>query len=123
MMKIVRWSLQLALLSAVYFVGEQAAAWSGLPIPGTVLGVVLLFLLLLSGLIRPEQVEEVANFLLKHLMFFFIPIAAGLMNSADLFLEHGLFLFLAIVISAAMPLWVAGALTQLFRRRRGECKF
>ncbi|HWR39594.1 MAG TPA: CidA/LrgA family protein [Patescibacteria group bacterium] len=113
---------QLAILCAIYWSGNQLAAFSGLPIPGSVLGVVILFLLLSTGVVKLEQVSEVADFLLRHLMFFFIPIAAGLMTSADVFLENGWILIIAITAGAAVPFWVVGTFAQTLRRRRGECK-
>jgi holin-like protein len=71
---------QLALLWGLYLLSDSLVALTDLPVPGNVLGIVILFSLLCLGVIRIEQVEEVADFLLKHLMFFFIPIVAGLME-------------------------------------------
>jgi holin-like protein len=122
MMKLIRLTGQLAILGGVFWLGTEISERSGLPIPGSVLGVVILFFLLLSGLIKLKHVEEVADILLKHLMFFFIPISVGLMNAADIFLEHGWILLLAIIISALTTLWVTGNVTQLLRKRQGECK-
>ena len=113
--------MQLAILSGVYWTGTKLAEWSGLPIPGSVMGVMLLFLLLLVGVIKLEQVEEVADVLLKNLMFFFVPVAVGVMNAAD-FLEQGPLLLSALFIGTLVPLWVTGALTQFLRKRQHECK-
>ena len=113
---------QLAILVAVYWSGNQLAAVSGLPIPGSVLGVVILFTLLATNIIKLEQVSAAADFLLKHLMFFFVPIAAGLMTSANIFLESGWTLIIALVAGAAVPFWAVGFITQILRRRRGACK-
>ena len=122
MKKYFRWSGQLAILGGIYWTGNQIAAISGLPIPGSVLGVVLLFVLLFAGAIKLEHVAEVSDFLLKHLIFFFVPIAVGLMTSAEIFLENGWILVVAIIIGAAIPFFAVGTLTQMLRRRRGECK-
>ncbi|MDR3563741.1 MAG: CidA/LrgA family protein [Negativicutes bacterium] len=122
MLKYLRWSGQLALLGGVYWAGTQIAERSGLPIPGSVLGVILLFFLLLSGIVKLEYVEEVADFLLKHLTFFFVPIAVGLMTTADIFLANGWVLVVAILVGGAVPFWAVGIIAQALRRRRGECK-
>ena len=42
---------------------------------------ILLFLLLLTNVIKLEKVEAVSNFFLDHLAFFFIPTSVGLMTS------------------------------------------
>ena len=122
MKKYCRWLGQLAILSGIYWAGNQIAANSQLPIPGSVLGVMLLFILLFIGVIKLEQVAEVADFLLKHLIFFFVPIAVGLMASAEIFLNSGWLLVTAIIIGAAIPFFAVGTMTQLLRRRRGQCK-
>ena len=123
MLKKARWAGQLAILSSVFWAGTQIAERSGLPIPGSVVGVMLLLFLLLSGVIKLKHVEEVADYLLKHLVFFFIPIAFALMNTADIFLENGWILAIAIFIGAIFPFWVTGHITQMLRRRRGECRY
>ena len=122
MRKTVRWAGQLSILCGIFWTSTQIAAGSGLPIPGSVLGVIMLFFLLLSGVMKLEYVEEVADFLLRHLMFFFVPIAVGLMDTAEIFLDNGWTLVLAIVIGAIVPFWVTGNITQVLRRRRAECK-
>ncbi|MBN2109575.1 MAG: CidA/LrgA family protein [Methanosarcinaceae archaeon] len=60
-----------------------------LPIPGNVLGMVLLLFLLLSGMIRMSMIEDVSNFMLKHLFFFFIPAAVGLITCFSYWKENG----------------------------------
>ena len=122
MRKIVRWFGQLLILCGVFWTGSQLAEWSGLPVPGSVVGVVLLFFLLLFGVIQLEYVEEVADYLLKHLVLFFIPIAAALMDTADIFRENGWTLAVVIIIGVILPLWAAGTVTQMIRRRCHECK-
>ncbi|MDR3561381.1 MAG: CidA/LrgA family protein [Negativicutes bacterium] len=122
MPKMIRWLGQLAILYGVYWIGTMLEA-TGLPVPGSVLGVVLLFLLLSIGVVKLEYVEEVADYLLKHLMFFFVPVAVGLMTSASVFLENGWILVIAIFVGAAAPCWAVGVITQTLRRRRGECNF
>ena len=110
------------ILSGVSWTGSQLAEWSGLPVPGSVVGVVLLFFLLLSGVIQLEYVEEVADYLLKHLVLFFIPIAAALMDTANVFRENSWILAVTIMIGVILPLWMAGAVAQMIRRRCHECK-
>jgi holin-like protein len=122
MVKAGKWLGQLAILGGVYWAGLLLSEKSGLPIPGSVLGVLLLFFLLLFGVLKLEYVEEVADFLLKHLMFFFVPIAVGLMASMDIFYESGWILALALFAAALIPFWSVGLFTQYLIRRRGECK-
>lgn len=66
---------------------------------------------------RQSHISEAANFLLKHLVFFFVPIAVGLMNWGGVFYDYGWVLLAAIVISTALPLLVVGWLAGALRRR------
>ncbi len=109
---------QLALLWAIYLGSTWLVGFLGLPIPGNVVGVVLLFSLLCLGVVKLEYVELAADLLLKHLVFFFVPIAVGLMEWGGVFREYGLTLALAIVLSAVLPLLAVGGLTQLLNARR-----
>lgn len=69
------------LLLSIYFVGEILSNLFNLPIPGSIVGMILLFVLLTSNIIKIEKIENLANFFLNHLAFFFIPACVGLMTS------------------------------------------
>lgn len=109
---------QLALLWAISAGSSWLVKALSLPVPGNVVGVLALFALLSLGVVRLPQVELAADFLLKHLVFFFIPVAVGLMEWGAVFAEHGLVLALAIVASAVLPLLAVGLVTQALNRRR-----
>lgn len=103
---------QLSLLWIIYYLSTLAVEFFHLPIPGSVLGMISLFILLSTGLIKEHWLSTVANPLLKHLAFFFIPIAVGLMEWGDLFLEKGYLLFLPLVISTLVALLTTGGVVQ-----------
>lgn len=68
-------------------------------IPGSVIGLVALFLCLKWEWIRLEWVEVGAAFLIAELMLFFIPAAVGVVQYQELILQNGLYLLAFIVIS------------------------
>jgi len=108
---------QLALLWGTYLLSEQLVALTALPVPANVLGVVILFSLLCLGVIKIEQVEGVADFLLRHLVFFFIPIVAGLMEWGGMFREHGPALACAVVVSSLAALFSCAGIALALRRK------
>ncbi|MBP1771499.1 MAG: LrgA family protein [Holophagaceae bacterium] len=112
---------QLTVLTAIYLVGNQVASLTSLPIPGNVIGVMLLYALLNLGILRLDQVQDAADFLLRHLVFFFIPVAVDLMNWGGLFWKYGLMLALAIVASTATTYLGTGWLAQRLRSREESC--
>jgi holin-like protein len=111
-----RYFFQLAILWGIYLLSDLLVSLAALPIPGNVLGVVILFGLLCLGVIKLEQVEGMADFLLKHLVFFFVPIVAGLMEWGGMFKEYGLTLALAIVASSLVTLFACAWITLALRR-------
>lgn len=120
-MKTLQFLGQCILLWLISWAGDQAAILTNLPIPGNVLGMLLLFVLLLTGVIKLEYIQEAANFLLKHLVFFFIPVAVGLMNWGGLFYTHAAVLTLAIALGAALPFWAVGTVVERMHGRSKKC--
>ena len=53
-------------------------------IPGSILGMLLLFALLLTGVVKIEWLSPVTSLFLKHMSFFFIPLGVGLLGALDL---------------------------------------
>ena len=103
---------QMAFLMALFLVGV-----TGLPMPGNVLGIIVLFLLLLTGVVKEDHISTAANFLLKHMVFFFVPVAVGLMQWGGVFYDYGWILLAAIVVGAILPLLTVGLLGRALRRR------
>lgn len=112
---------QLTLLALIYLLGNQVARLAHLPVPGNVVGIILLYLLLNLGVVRLEHVQEAADFLLRHLVFFFIPVAVDLMNWGGVFYRYGLALALAIVLSTALTFLATGAIAQWLEKDGASC--
>jgi len=121
MIKIVQFILQLIILWVIYWIGNQVALLFGIPIPGNVLGMILLFGFLSCGIMKVQHVQIATDLLLKHLVFFFIPFAVGLMKWGQLFYDNGLVLALAIAISGMLSFLTVGFLTQWLQGRKIKC--
>ena len=59
--------LQLAIIFGICVVGEFLHRIVGVPLPGNIIGMVILLALLCSKIIKLEQIAEVSEFFLKHL--------------------------------------------------------
>ncbi len=116
---------QTAVLAAIAWLADYAVTVLDLPVPGNVLGIMVLFLLLSAGVVKERWISEAASFLLRHLVFFFIPVAVGLMNWGEVFYDYGWVLLGAIVGSTALPLlvtgWLAGALRRRPKKEKAQC--
>lgn len=114
--------VQLAFLWLVYQLGLFLSAFFHLPVPGNVIGMVILFLLLSFKIIKLTWVEKGASFLNRHLAFFFVPIAVGLMTYTDLLKESGLALAVILFGSSVIGMAVTGGVAQAVSARRFQKK-
>lgn len=112
---------QVFLLSGIYLLGNKIALLAHLPVPGNVVGIVLLYTLLNLGVLPLAYVQDAADFLLKHLVFFFIPVAVDLMNWGSVFHRYGLALALAILISTVLTFVATGHVAQWLQKDETAC--
>jgi len=87
-----------------------------LPLPGNLVGLVLLYSLLALGIVKLSWFETAGSFLVRHLAFFFVPITVGLMDAGSLFATHGVGIILTLAASAAVGIILAGWISQLLLR-------
>lgn len=99
------------------FLGEIVHRLSGMPIPGNVLGMLLLFAALCLRILKLEMIEEAANFLLNHLAFFFVPAAVGLMTCLPLIKGHLISIFVIIIVTTIIIMAVTAITVQALKRR------
>jgi len=72
---------QLMIILIPYIVGSLLQITFNLPIPGSVVGIILLFIGLQIGIVKIEMIEDLCEFLLSNMSFFFIPAGVGLMTA------------------------------------------
>ncbi|MDN5895044.1 MAG: CidA/LrgA family protein [Nocardioides sp.] len=101
-------------------VGELVARTLDLPVPGPVIGMVLLFVTL-QGLQLPETADvfTVSDKMLRHLQLFFIPAGAGIFGYLSLVESHALPIITGIVVSWMAALIVVGWIVSAFTARMG----
>ena len=118
----------ITLLLGCQLAGEAATRGFGLPVPGPVIGLVLLLLILIGaealGRVRRQDIEvreigRIANGLLGHLGLLFVPAGVGLVQHLDLLRRHGLAISLALVVSTVMTLIITVGVFLLVKRIAG----
>jgi len=112
---------QFAIIVAICVAGEILHRIVGVPLPGNIIGFVLLLILLCTKVLKPEQISTVSNFFLKYLAFFFLPPSIAIMTvGEDILSQWPLLLFLCIAFTL-ITIAVGGRCTQ-FLIRRQECR-
>lgn len=111
MKKIIIGLLQVAGLTLFSLVINAITPLLHIPIPGSILGMVILFLLLEFGVIRLNWVEVGASWLLAELLLFFIPSAVGVMKYSNLLEMDGLRVLAVVVVGTFAVMASSGLLT------------
>ncbi len=109
----------LTLILACQLAGEVIVGFLGLPVPGPVLGMVLLFLLLLWRGEVPEALDQTANGLLRGMSLLFVPAGAGVMLHFQLLGEALLPLSAALIVSTLATIAVT-ALMMGWLSKKGD---
>jgi holin-like protein len=95
-----------ALLLVCQLIGEAAVQAFGLPVPGPLLGMLLLFAGLLMRGSLPDTLRDAGNALLRHLMLLFIPAVTGVMMYFDRIAREWLPFMAACILGAALTIAV-----------------
>ena len=91
-MKVLR---QIGILFSICVVGDVIASFLPVPFPGSVIAMVILFVLLCIGLIKEKNVDSVADFLTKNMTIMFIPATVSIIEHTQI-LKSVLWKFLLI---------------------------
>lgn len=98
------------------FLGEVLHSLLPLPIPASIYGLALLLAALKTGLVKLEQVEETAKFLIAVFPLLFVPGAAGIMELEALLAQIWLPAVLAVAVVTVLVMASAGRVTQAVAR-------
>lgn len=109
----------LTLLLVAQALGEAGVRLTHAPLPGPVLGLLLMLLALRWAPLR-EAVQPAAEGLLGHLSLLFVPVGVGVMTHLHLIGEYGGRLLLIVVLSTALGLAVTAWVLRALLAREAE---
>jgi len=109
----------IGIIMASYYVGELLSYLIAGFISPAVMGMLVLFGLLKSGLIKPSWVELVSNFLLDNLMLFFIPATAGVALVPFITMkEQAAAILISVIVSSFLVLRIVGSIIEKFEIKK-----
>ncbi|WNS42555.1 CidA/LrgA family protein [Paenibacillus sp. MMS20-IR301] len=111
MKKIALGLLQVGILTVFSLLINTLTSLLHIPLPGSIIGMILLFILLESGVIRLNWVEAGASWLLAELLLFFIPSAIGVMKYSKLLEADGLQVLAVVLLGTFAVMAGSGVLT------------
>ena len=113
--------LQLALILGICYVGDFIHDHTGIPVPGNIIGMLILLVLLCLKIVKLEQIKEVSDFFLKRLSFFFLPPAIGLMLVGDDVKSRWPLLLILCIVITIITMAATGWTIQLLSKNSKDC--
>ncbi|WP_321479014.1 CidA/LrgA family protein [uncultured Bacteroides sp.] len=107
---------QCAILFGCLALGELIVFLTGIKLPSSVIGMLLLTLFLKLGWVKLQWVQGMSDFLVANLGFFFIPPGVALMLYFNIITAELLPIVIATLISTILVLVVTGWVHQLTRK-------
>lgn len=115
--------MQIALVFGLYWLSQGIEAILPFSFPASVISMILLLILLLARIVRPEHIREKSDFLLGNLSFFFLPATVSIMNYVDIVWTN-LIPFLTIcvvstVLTYGVTAWTVQLTARLMTKKEG----
>lgn len=99
---------QFLIILVINFVGVIIQNIFNLPLPGTILGMLILFVLLWTKVLKVESIEKVCDFLILNMIIFFLPPAVELLEYMAL-LKTGFFkIIILLIVTTVITMIVTG---------------
>lgn len=115
---------QIGLIAAVSFTGELLNYLLPLSVPGSIYGLAIMLVLLVSGIVRLDQVKSTADWLISLMPVMFVGPIVGLIGSYNSYKSILVPLLLIVVVTTVVTMAAAGLTTQglMGRSRKGGAK-
>ena len=113
---------QLAIILGLWAVGEYISSFIAniIVIPGSIIGMILLFISLKFNIIKLKNINEVSNFFLENMAIFFIPAGVSLIKSIGLISDNLYVLIVTIFISTIAVMYFTGKLVDIMINRKSK---
>lgn len=115
-----RYMRQFGTILGVTCAGEILKYYINLPIPASIYGLIIMLTLLITGVIKLENVKDVATFLIEIMPLMFIPAAVGLITSWNQLQGILVPICIITVVTTVIVMVVSGKVTELVLRIGGK---
>ncbi|USB32963.1 CidA/LrgA family holin-like protein [Paenibacillus sp. YPG26] len=110
--------LQIAILFFISMAMNKIVDLLHLNIPGSILGIIVIFTLLKTGIVKLEWIEKGANWLLAELLLFFIPSAVGVMKYIPMLESDGVRILIVVIFSTFIVMASSGLTASGMAKRK-----
>ncbi|MBQ3545599.1 MAG: CidA/LrgA family protein [Lachnospiraceae bacterium] len=113
-----KWFKQFLVIILVSFIGEMCNYLIPLPVPGSIYGMLILFILLICNIIKVNEIKEVSRFLIDIMPILFIPSAVGIILKLDILKEIWYQILIITIVSTMVVMGITGVTTQFIIKRK-----
>lgn len=109
---------EFVILCVCLFLGVVTRHIINFPIPEAVYGMIYLFIALNFKILKPEDVKQTSDGILKNLAFLFVPVGVGIMANLDVIAGRILKFLILTIIGTALTMGLTGIIVQTLQRRK-----
>jgi holin-like protein len=106
-------ALQVGAVLGFWLVGEGLARWSGLPVPGGIIGMVMVLILLASGRLSQASLRQGANWFIAEMLLFFVPAVLAVLDHREFLGLLGLKVLSVILVGTVVVMSVTALVVEL----------
>ena len=110
--------VQMMALYLISLIGGLISSFLKLPIPGSIVGLLLLLICLHFKIIQEKHIKEGAGFLLVLLPLFLIPATVGVIQFPMLLSVKGMLIIGIIIVSTLITMIVAGRVGERYENKQ-----
>lgn len=114
---------EIGLIFGICLLGEGIAALLPVAFPGSVISLILLITLLMTGVVKTRHIQRVTGFLVANMSFVFLPACVSVVEHAPVILPKIVPIFLICFLTTPL-VYLATAWTvqgmMVLRRRKGK---
>ncbi|MCD8915610.1 antiholin-like murein hydrolase modulator LrgA [Staphylococcus simulans] len=104
---------QVLVISVILLISKIIESFIPIPMPASVIGLVLMFIALSTGIIKLGEVESVGTALTNNISFLFVPAGISVINSLGILSQSPILIILLIIISTILLLLCTGFVSQI----------
>lgn len=103
-----------------YAIGEIISKALGNFIPGSIIGMILLFLALVLKIVDKERVKPIADFLSKNMSLFFVPAGVGIVSMINIFSEFWQAILISSAVSTVLIIVIVALVQEQFEKGKRD---
>lgn len=90
LLQLIQLLISLSLIMGALGIGVTIQKFTDVSVPGSVIGMLILFFTLVIGIVKVEWVKPGATLFIRYMILLFVPVSVGLMQHFDLLLANAL---------------------------------